>query len=360
MLRRRLSVLLVLACLAATSLGAASASADTGVIPDTPDLPWADPNHQSPLELVASGIASEIARRPVRVYCNGQGDWDSLARSAGFDPARVWGYVMAPRYWYPSLGTWAESSTHTQLAPIACERLWQFAKATTKPTKCTASRVITETRQVQVRYKVTTRSKVKKRARVKGKWVVRMVVTTRSVWRTRTEPRDVTRTIPLEPRSCYGSGEDGVTLEAPTDGWGRYGEFAFALQTLAHESVHLFSFTAGYPVPRSVQEEESRAECWGMQLIPYVAWSLGASEDDALAIGRWYAEDFYPRRQSSAPDYWSPDCKMDGGLDLTPGDGHWPLVLRPEVSPGGISLAAAALSPYVGLPFVAEAQAARP
>ncbi|HET7368672.1 MAG TPA: hypothetical protein VFI83_09930, partial [Gaiella sp.] len=70
---------------------------DTSVIPDTPNLPWTDPTHQSPLEVFAAQVASAIAGRPVRVYCNGQTDWDSLAQSAGFDGSRVWGYVPSPR-----------------------------------------------------------------------------------------------------------------------------------------------------------------------------------------------------------------------------------------------------------------------
>lgn len=324
MVLRRFRALAVLAAIAASAVAATTANADTGVIPDTPELPWSDPSHNTPLERLASEIASSIAQRPVRAYCNGQSDWEALNQRVGLDPAEVWGYVEPPKYWYPALGTYADSATHTQLSPIACERLWQFGKAALKPTKCAASRSVTDVVKAKVRYQVTIRVKVKKRVKVSGKWVTRYVWEKRRVWRTRTESREVTRVVAVDPRPCYGNAEDDVTVAAPADGWGRYSEYAFAIATLAHESVHLFAGTAGRPVPTSRQQEESRAECWGMQLIPKVATALGASPDDATAIASWYSKEIYPGRQASAPDYWSPECRTDGALDLTPGDGRWP------------------------------------
>jgi hypothetical protein len=309
--------------LAAATL-ASTASADTGVIPDTRDLPWSDPNHETPLEELASQVASSIAGRPVRVHCNGPTDWDALAREEGFAGEEWWGYVDAPGFWDPAFGTWTESSTRAQLGPIACERLWRFAKTTTKPTKCAASRTLLETKQVTVRYRATVRVSVRTRVRLKGKWVVRRVPAKRRVWRTRSESRGVTRTIRLEARPCTGPREPDVTVAPPAEGWTAYAEYVFALQTLAHESIHLFDFTSGRTVPASTHEMESRAECLGMQTLPRVAVALGASPDDASSIAAWYATNVYPSRETETPDYWSVDCRAGGPLDLSPADGQWP------------------------------------
>ena len=126
------------AVLAASLLLATAARADTGVIPDTPDLPWADPDHRSPLEVLSSQIASQIAGRDVRVYCNGTNDWEILRAQQGI-PENVWGYVLGPQFYYIVARTFVDSSPDTKLSPIACQYLWNFAKASAKPTKCDAS-----------------------------------------------------------------------------------------------------------------------------------------------------------------------------------------------------------------------------
>jgi hypothetical protein len=320
----RLRGLLMLAVLVAAVGTASTARGDAGVLPDTPEPSWSNSEHDTALERLASDIASAIAERPVRGYCNGSGEWGALGSSVGFDPSLVWGFVVPPQFWLPHLGTWADSSTHTQLSPITCERLWLYGKASIKPTKCAASRSVTETVSVKVRYQATVKVRVSKRVKVDGKWVLRREWTSRRVWRTRTESRDAVRSVAVDPVPCYGNSDPEVTVSLPTGGWDRYAEFALAIQTLAHESVHLYSFTAGRPVLTSRHEEESRADCWGMQLMPRVATALGASSDDATALARWYAEVFYPRQQTAAPEYWSPECRSGGALDLTPADGIWP------------------------------------
>jgi hypothetical protein len=313
------------AVLAALVLGASTAGADSGTIPDTPDLPWTDPSHRSPLEQLASNVASAIAARPVRVYCNGQNDWDTLATTVGFDGARIWGYVAAPRYWYPTLGTFAEDSTHTQLATKACERLWQFAKATTKPTRCAASRVVVESKTVSVPYTVRVKARTRKRVRVNGRWVTRSVMVNRSVTKRRLESRTVTRNEPAGLLPCYSGPPTDVVVSSPPGGFSEYSEYIFAIATLAHESIHLRDFTAGQPVrDGSRATYESRAECLGMQNIAAVAVALGAGQDDAANITRWYWENYYPTRQTQLPDYWSADCRAGGALDATPADGIWP------------------------------------
>lgn len=304
-------------------IGVSVAHADSAVIPNTDALPWTDPTHQSPLEVLAGQVASSLAGRPVRVYCNGQTDWDTLALNAGFDGSMVWGYVASPRLWYPALGTYAEDSTHTQLATKACERLWQLAKAATKPTRCPASRTVTETKRVKVRYRATPPAK-RRRVRVSGHWVTRAVANKRVVWKTRVEARTVTREEQIGLLPCYSETDVDVTLSDSPAGTQGYWEFVFAIQTLAHESVHLLDFTSGKPLISSKAVLESRAECLGMQNIARVATALGAAPDDAANMQRWYWENYYPTRQAQFPDYWSPDCRADGPLDASPGDGVWP------------------------------------
>lgn len=320
--RRRAAPLL--AALTVAALGTGSASADSQVIPDSPELPWTDPRHETPFERVASGIATTIAGRPVRAQCNGQRDWVDLVSSFGSDAPSVWGFVEMPAVWSPESGVWLESSTHIQLGPNACEHLWRYAKAATKPTKCAAWRTVREAKRVTVRYRATVRMHVRRRVKVRGRWVVRRVAVVRPVWKSRAETRRVTRTVPLEPRPCTESREPNVTLAPPAGGWTAYERYAFAMQTLAHESAHLYDFTAGRPLPASTGEMESRAECMGMQNIARVASALGSSLDDAVSIAAWYPEWIYPARQTQTPEYWSADCRQDGPLDVSPGDGRWP------------------------------------
>ena len=284
MMHRHLRATAAVICAATVALAATPASADTRVIPDTPNLPWSDPRHETPLERVASGIATTIAGRPVLVRCNGLTDWVGLVSEFGVDARSVWGFTDMPGPWSPESGTWLESSTHVHLGPLACGHLWRYAKAAIKPTKCSAWRV----------------------------------------WKGRTTNGRLTRSVAVDPRPCAGPRERGVTVARPAGGWTTYGRYASAMQALAHESVHLHEFTAGRPLPASTQEMESHAECVGMQHISRVASALGASTDDAASIATWYARRMYPARKTHTPEYWSADCRAGGPLDISPGDGRWP------------------------------------
>jgi hypothetical protein len=86
-----------------------------------------------------------------------------------------------------------------------------------------------------------------------------------------------------------------------------------ATQTLAHEAMHLAGIAT-----------ESTAECFGMQLLPYAAWRLGASRAFALELGRDY-EAQYRQERRDAPTYWSRECRDGGTLDLLPHQRGWPL-----------------------------------
>lgn len=87
-------------------------------------------------------------------------------------------------------------------------------------------------------------------------------------------------------------------------------EEAFALNVLAHESMHL------------LQEDpsEAQAECWAMQRIVRVGTMLGMSSDTARRRATYYLEKVYPGQY---PEYRTPDCRPDGPLDQSPG-GPWP------------------------------------
>jgi hypothetical protein len=92
-----------------------------------------------------------------------------------------------------------------------------------------------------------------------------------------------------------------------------YGSVLEATETLAHEAMHLAGIAS-----------ESTAECFGMQLLPYVAWRLGASPGFALEMGRDY-EAQYRQERRDAPTYWSGECRDGGALDLLPDQRGWPL-----------------------------------
>jgi len=313
-MRRAVSTLVcALLAGALAAVAASSARADTPVLPDDGSLPWTDPAHASPLEQFLTGLASEVAERQVRVYCNGETDWNSLGSQREFDPNGVGGFVDVRVYWS---GEIVEDSNIAHLSPLACWHLWTFGKASLKPTKCQTTETVTETVYRIERYQTTVRVKVKKRVRVKGKWVTKTVWTTKKVWRTRQVPVTLTKQVPGPPAPCYGT--QGAS--PPAEGWDAYDRYALSFLVFAHESIHLFYDRAGYTYLGA--RGETLANCYGMQLAPWVAWKLGASEDDARAIGRYIWDRIYANYQGT--EYWSADCRADGPLDLSPGDGVWP------------------------------------
>jgi hypothetical protein len=71
-------VLATFAALLLAVAAAAASRADTPVLPNTLDLPWTNPTHESDLELLLSRIASEIAKKDVTMRCEGDTDWRKL------------------------------------------------------------------------------------------------------------------------------------------------------------------------------------------------------------------------------------------------------------------------------------------
>ena len=277
----RLLTLVTLLVLASSIL-AGEVRADTAPIPAQAGLPWTDPAHQSPFEVLAGQIASHIAGKTVTVRCEAPGDWSALAVQRAFDPNTEDGYVGST---WSSNGDLLSVSTFAELAgPTICLPLEQFAMTATKPTKC-ASPTLRKTAAV-------------------GKASV-----------------DV-----LTP--CYlGNGE--AARQMPASYWQAYESYGWAMLTLAHESIHLGGIVSGVlpdGTPVGDPQAEAKANCYGMQWIPYVAEQLGDTPDDAQSIADYVWQYVYPPiRDSDQSEYWSADCRPGGALDLRArGTAAWP------------------------------------
>jgi len=322
----RSAILLAAALLGAAAFAVGSAgaaplvAADAVTIqPGTPD-PWSDPNHHTPLEQLASTIASSIVGRPVTAKCEDQTSWNALNLNG--DSTKVLGFVKTPAHSTTSLVTkyryvWSYHRVHgkrvryrhkvaytteithadtfsasadtIELSPEVCGPLQQFAEASTKPTKCTPI----------------------------GPAVPCFVGTPTSDF-----PglcTDSTLTV------CYST-----ALDWGDDFYAAYDGYAQALVTLAHESIHVIQDTTGNVVPPDTLVE-SQAECSGLQWTPQVAIQLGDSGDDAQSIAEYAWLLVYPAERNPTDaysiqhPYWSVDCTPGGPLDVRPpGTTVWP------------------------------------
>jgi hypothetical protein len=128
----------------------------------------------------------------------------------------------------------------------------------------------------------------------------------------------VVTSVPGPPASCYPLTESvgGV----PVSFWQDYESYSVAILTLAHEAIHLGGIIGGRgPNGATVGDglAEAKANCYGMQWMPWVAEQLGDTPDDALAIAKFFLNEIYPRYvMSPLSQYWSPDCRAGGALDL--------------------------------------------
>ncbi len=323
--------------------------ADTPVLPADAGLPWIDPAHQGALEQLLAPIASHIAGRPVTVRCEGDYDWSVLAAQRHFDPNAEAGYVDSPNS-FVATNRYVSSATMMELSPIVCSHLQSFAQASVKPTKCQASTSTTVhvTRERAVtRYRVLT---LKRPTRVDGRLLKP------GVWNVPYQvkvPYAVaeSRTVLDPPAPCFlgtPTTTGGVCWTVPTatgtpektcydviptpsaSYWQEYSLFAQAIQTVAHEAIHLWQAQAGAQVPPAALVE-SQAECSGMQWFTYVATQLGDTPDDAQAVATFYWEVEYPNMISpdtsyeSSHPYWSADCISGGPLDIrSDKTGFWP------------------------------------
>lgn len=322
---RRLALALVVLT---AGLAAPAAFADTVTVPPGSAAPGTDRQHATPLELLGSRIASQIAGRTVAVRCWDSFYWQVLAGTHGFDAEKTLGFVLTMED--TDTGLFAETATTAELLPTSCAALETFAEASVKPTKCrptVVSYVPTKVKQVVTRYRIVHRDG-------KTKKVPYKVTVTKTV-RQRVESLG-------PPTPCFVGGEptaenricnvDGACYSAAAtnvgDGyWDAYCDFANAILSLAHEPIHLQQAQAGTVVPAD-SLVEAQAECSAMQWLPWVATQLGASEDDGQSLADFAWKLLYPTRAGTdSPErpYWSAECRPGGALDIRPaGTATWP------------------------------------
>lgn len=223
-------------------------------------------------ELVA--IATEIAERPVQVHCNGAEEWSVLAAEIGFEATNVWGYVTFTQ----TVSGWAPGD-EAQLSDAACryaDAFWRDGSVSKPARTC----------------RIGTKLETRVQHRVRS---VRVRTRTGLVTRRQRVPVRVRVQVPL------------VGL-CPEYVEGRL----FALQTIAHESVHL-----------SGVEDEAVAECYGMQMLAWVAWKLGAPDALAREMATDYWREYYLAERPGTP-YFDEGCRDGGVLDLAPDRAGWP------------------------------------
>lgn len=233
----------------------------------------------------AQWVNATAGRGDLQVICNGNTDWAALAAQGGFDPNLVWGYVMMR--FEPRTLRW-EPLPYTHVSEAGClyaDRFWAAPdKERTKRCQIGSTPVYAE--RTTLRTKVVSRT-VKKRVRGKLRTVrVRQRVKV---------PVTVTVRVGSEP--VYDVCPD----------WRRT---LFALQTIAHEAMHL----------RGI-DSESLAECHGMQYLGHLAVHLGATPAFARELARDFHATFYRPERG---EYWHADCVDGGPLDLNPASSSWP------------------------------------
>src|SRR5262249_1994055 len=205
---------------------------------------------------------------------------DAEWAAASSDPSAESGFVSTQ--WNGSTGQLLTLSTVAELSPAICGPLQQFASAAVKPTKCAARRI-------------ALLSAAPRRPATEG--------------------------------PCYlGNGRTAAPKSQLF--WAAYESYSIAILTLAHESIHLSGVVGGTltnGLAVGDPQAEAKADCFGMQWMPYVAEQLGDTPDDAQAIARWFWDKVYPLSRLTHPEYWSADCRPGGALDAGPaGRAAWP------------------------------------
>jgi hypothetical protein len=245
-------------------------------------LPWASgASDQSPFELTASRIAGVIANRAdVEARCEGETEWATLAADRDQVATDLLGYVQFT-YEPDDGGFVLRAGSLAELSPRACWHAYEYAK-NPNPTCQTGTERQARRKLVQRPVKASTR------VRIAGRWV------TRSAWKKRNVQITTFANVPV-----YGP--------CPPSR-----DTVFGLWTLAHEAVHLSGVV-----------EEDVTDCYGLQWIPWAATQFGASPEYASMIGA-KAWSLYQVERPQLPAYYSTECREDGALDRSPGDGTWP------------------------------------
>lgn len=319
-LRRLAGSVIAISLLAASVVAVGAARADTVTVPPGSPDPWSSAAHNTPLEVLASTIASSLAGRSVSVRCEAQVNWDAL--TAGSGGADVIGFVQDPpdssttqitKYRYvwrikkvhgkkkrvhvkvPYIvvqhhaDMFTESANVIELSPTVCGPLQQFAEQSTKATKCAPN----------------------------GAPVPCFIGTPTNQYPGICTDQSLT--------TCFTIAQDWSD-----DYWKAYDGYAQAVLTLAHETVHIVQGTVGKTVP-SDSLVESQAECTGLQTMAQVAVQLGDTADDAQQLADYTWLMVYPSKAkltdayATQHPYWSADCAPGGPLDIRPpGSTVWP------------------------------------
>lgn len=278
---RRVLLVPLLGLALASGLAARAATADhVTVAPDAP-APWAGGTALvTPLEAIASRIASHIAGHRVSVRCETEA---TFRRHAGNSDLRgLVGSVVDPR-----TNRYLRDSTVIELPSLTCGPLQRFAQARIKPTRCTP-----KGSSASIPCFIGTPQK----AGSAGTYLC---------WK----------------KTCFAVGT------ARRSYWSAYNAYATSIWALAHEAIHTQQARKGALQP-SDSVIEVQADCYGMQWVPDVATRLGASAADARAIATYVWLGDYPQQKvyaHTARPYWSPDCRPGGRLDIRPsGATFWP------------------------------------
>jgi hypothetical protein len=204
------------------------------------------------IDPLLSQIATGIAGTPTQVYCHTSADW-------------------APPDGDPSHGGYATRPNRIDISPLDCEALKAYASADQKPTMCGSWTTVSSTISEKVRYRKTIRVKIR------GKLVKRRV------WRTKIVAHPVEKNVPGPLVTCWRPGGTQVIPRGAG-----YSAIAHAIQTVAHESIHVLDYRTG------VAPTETHAECAGMAAAPAVAVALGGTLEDGQALIAWYSSDIRP------------------------------------------------------------------
>lgn len=229
----------------------------------------------SPLEQRIAEIATLLSDRQASAYCNSPEQWQALG-----EDSNVLGFVPVNYY---------TTASFMMLGPFTCSYDDAFLAHPQRDgqKECQTG---SETQYQTETY--TTR--VRRRVRINGRWVWRTVVVQK------------TRTVPVQV-PVYGPCPD-------------YLNTIIALETISHESMHILGI-----------HDEPAAECFGMQLLTLVAYKMGADAEFAFEIGEDYVP-YYAQKQTSLPEYWSPDCYDGGSLDIWKDKQGWPFPTSQDVA----------------------------
>jgi hypothetical protein len=253
-------------------------------VPANAAAPWTSPTHGTPLERLASQVASQIVGRTVSVRCDSVARWRSLGHGAEL------GSVSGS--YNPTTNRFVADSNVADLSPQACQALQAFAKAPVKPTRCRTS--------------------------PQSPYLPCFLGT----------PVGHVSSV---PGVCWqASGCFAVSARMPNTYWHTYQAAVQGLQTLAHEAIHLQHDRLGAPVPPA-RLVEAEAECSSLQWLAYVATRFGADAADARSIADYAVKVSYPNMAkltdpyARSHPYWSAQCKPGGALDIrSPGSTVWP------------------------------------